>query len=61
MFERLNNIVKKYEELKEELTKEEVLTDYNKLRKLSKEQSDLEEIVNKYEHYPKNYKKLIVN
>ncbi len=51
MFERLNDIVKKYEELKVELTKEEVLTDYNKLKKLSKEQSDLEEIVNKYEEY----------
>lgn len=51
MFERLNNIVKKYEELKIELTKEEVLTDYNKLKKLSKEQSDLEEVVTKYDEY----------
>ncbi len=53
MFERLNNIVEKYEKLKEELTKEEVLTNYNMLKKLSKEQSDLEEIVDKYDEYKK--------
>ncbi len=51
MFQRLDNILKKYEELKEELTKPEVLSDYNKLKDLSKEQSDLEEIVNKYNEY----------
>ena len=45
MFERLENIVNKYNELKEELTKPEVLNDYNTLKKLSKEQSDLEETV----------------
>ena len=43
MFERLENILKKYEELKNELTNPEVLSDYNKLKVLSKEQSDLEE------------------
>ena len=31
MFERLDNIVKKYEELKIELTKPDVLNDYNKV------------------------------
>ena len=51
MIERLDNIVKKYNELKEELTKSEVLSDYNLLKKLSKEQSDLEEIVNAYNEY----------
>jgi len=51
MFERLENILKKSEELKIELTKPEVLNDYNKLKKLSKEQSDLEEIVNVYSIY----------
>lgn len=51
MFERLENILKKSEELKEELTKPEVLNDYNKLKKLSKEQSDLEEIVDVYTIY----------
>ncbi len=54
MFERLDNIVAKYNELKEELTKPEVLNDYNKLKVLSKEQSDLEEIVLKYQEYKNN-------
>ena len=58
MFERLDNIVNKYEELKIELTKPDVLNDYNKLKNLSKEQSDLEEIVNKYNEY-KECKKLL--
>ncbi len=51
MFERLENILKKSEELKLELTKPEVLNDYNKLKKLSKEQSDLEEVVEVYSVY----------
>ena len=58
MFERLDNIVKKSEEIKLELTKPEVLSDYNKLKELSKEQSDLNEIVDVYNIYKekeKNY------
>jgi len=51
MFKRLENILKKSEELKIELTKPEVLNDYNLLKTLSKEQSDLEEIVNVYTIY----------
>ena len=58
MFERLDNIVNKYEELKIELTNPEVLNDYNKLKNLSKEQSDLEEIVNKYNEYKEASKQL---
>ncbi len=58
MFERLDNILQKYEELKIELTKPEVLNDYNKLKTLSKEQSDLEEIVNKYNEYKETEKAL---
>ena len=53
MEERLENIRKKYMELTEELTKPEVLSDFNKLKKLSKEQKDLEEIVQKYDEYTK--------
>lgn len=53
MKERLQNITAKYEELLEELTKSEVLQDYNLLRKLSKEKADLEEIVLKYREYLK--------
>ncbi len=51
MKERLETIITKYEDLKQELTKQEVLADYNKLRTLSKEQKDLESIVNKYKEY----------
>lgn len=53
MQERLETIEAKYEELKEELTKPEVLADYNKLKQLSKEQKDLETIVLKYREYQK--------
>lgn len=58
MFERLENILKKSEELKVELTKPEVLNDYNKLKELSKEQSDLEEIVEAYNVYKETEKAL---
>ena len=58
MFERLENILKKSEELKLELTKPEVLNDYNKLKTLSKEQSDLEETVNVYNEYKETEKAL---
>lgn len=51
MKERLETIITKYEDLRQELTKPEVLADYNKLRTLSKEQKDLESIVNKYKEY----------
>ena len=53
MFERLDAVKTKYEELAKELTSPEVLNDYNKLKKLSKEQKDLEETYNKYEEYKK--------
>ena len=53
MIERLEEVQKKYNEIKEELVKPEVLNDYNKLKTLSKEQSDLEEIVTTYEEYKK--------
>ena len=51
MFNRLDAIVEKYNSLKLELSKPEVLNDFNKLKELSKEQSDLEETVNVYEEY----------
>ena len=51
MKERLENIQKKYEELTIELTKPEVLNDFNKLKNLSKEQKSLEDIVICYKKY----------
>ena len=53
MINRLEAIEKKYNELKEELTKPEVLNDFNKLRELSKEESELKETVEVYEEYKK--------
>ena len=53
MIERLQNIQTKYQELVEELTHEDVIQDYNKLRKLSKEKADLEDIVLKYQEFLK--------
>ena len=53
MNERLINIENKYKELSEKLTNPEVLSDFNLLKKLSKEQKDLEDIVNKYKEYKK--------
>lgn len=45
MFERLDAIVNKYNELQRDLTNPENMNDYNKIRALSKESSDLEETV----------------
>ena len=53
MIERLEAILKRYEEVSAELLKPEVMNDYNMVKKLSKEQRDLEEIVNKYNEYKK--------
>ena len=53
MFKRLDSIVDKYNELTQELTKPEVLGNFDMLKKLSKEQSDLKEIVDLYEEYKK--------
>ena len=53
MFERLEAIKVRYEQLTEELSKPEVLGDYNQLKKLSKEQKDLEETYIKYKEYQK--------
>ncbi len=58
MIERLENILKRYNELKEELSLSETLSDFNLVKKLSKEFSDLEETVNVYEDYKKSVKNL---
>ena len=49
MIERLEIIKDRYDELTKELESPEVMSDYNKVNKLSKERSDLEIIVKKYE------------
>ena len=57
MFERLDAVTEKYEELTKKLSDPEVLGDYNTLKKLSKEHKDLEETYLKY----KEYKNIISN
>ena len=51
MIERLEATEKKYMDLQQELMSEEVLKDINKTRELSKEMSELEEIVTVYREY----------
>ena len=51
MIDRLEKTLAKYNEIKEELSRPETLQDIKKLTKLSKEQSDLEEIVECYKEY----------
>lgn len=58
MFERLEAIEKKYKELQEELANPEVVSDYTKLKNLSKEASDLEETVKTFEEYKNTEKRL---
>ena len=61
MIERLENILLKYNELQEELTKPETLSNIDLLTKLSKEQSSLEEVVTTYKEYKKVQQAIIDN
>lgn len=49
MKNKLETIKNRYEELEKELMNPEVMSDFNKVKKYSKEQSDLKEVVDKYE------------
>ncbi len=49
MEEKLESIKARYQEVSKELMKPEVMNDFKKVKSLSKEQSDLKEIVDKYE------------
>lgn len=51
MIERLEAIEKRYEFLTNELLKEEVYSDFNKMRTYNKEKSDLEKTIQKYNEY----------
>ncbi len=51
MEERLEAILKRYKEIETELMDPNTIGDFKKVSKLSKEQSNLEEIVKKYEEY----------
>ena len=51
MFDRLKALEERYEELNNLLADPQVASDVNKLREYSKEQADLEEVVNCYRQY----------
>ena len=53
MIERLENIEKRYNEIMEEITKPEVLSDIKRTMELSKEQSSLRENYEAYQEYKK--------
>ncbi len=53
MFDRLDDLLIRYEELMEELGSPEVASDTNRFRKLMKEQADLAPIVEAYKEYKK--------
>jgi peptide chain release factor 1 len=51
MLKRLENYVKRYDEINEELAKPEICTDIKKMTALSKEQRSIEKIVEVYKKY----------
>ncbi len=53
MFEKLDSMVGKYEEISLKVADPAVIADQNEWRKLVKEMSDMEPIVNKYKEYKK--------
>ena len=51
MFDRLDDLLIRYEELLEELNSPDVAMDQNRFRKLMKEQADLTPLVDAYKEY----------
>ena len=51
MINRLEAILKRYNEIKEELSNPEIISNIKKMTELSKEQTRLEKTVNIYEEY----------
>lgn len=51
MIERLETLEKRYKHLNEEMLKEEVYSDFNKMKQYNKEKIDLEKIMNCYYEY----------
>ena len=54
MFDRLEDLLIRYEELMSELSEPDVANNPERFRKLMKEQSDLQPIVDAYKEYKKN-------
>ena len=58
MFEKLELIQKRYDELNQLLARVEIATDHRRLQELSKEKADLEDIVGMYQQYKAKGKEL---
>lgn len=58
MFSKLDDIIKKYEDLTQESSNPSVYSDSGRFRKISKELSDLKPIVEKYQEYKEVLKSL---
>ena len=58
MFDNLDAVEKNYEELTKKISDPEVISNQNEWRKMMKEQSDLEPIVQKYREYKNVQKEL---
>ncbi len=54
MFDRLEDLLIRYEEIQAELSEPSVVNDQSRFRKLMKEQNDLAPIVEKYRVYKAN-------
>lgn len=53
MFDKLENVEKRYEELNEKISDPEVIANQSEWKKLMKEHADIEDIVEKYREYKK--------
>ena len=53
MFDKLDFMVEKYDELSQKVSDPEIIADQNQWRKYVKEMSEMEPIVNKYKEYKK--------
>lgn len=51
MFDKLEDILRRFEEIEEEMLDPEIMNDQNRYKKLMKEHSDLSDIVEKYKEY----------
>lgn len=56
MFDKLEDLVRRYEEIQNELAEPGIANDQNRFKRLMKEQSELAAIVEKYEEYKKAQK-----
>lgn len=54
MFDKLEDILKRFEEIEEEMMNPDIMNDQNRYRNLRKEHSDLSDIVEKYKEYKEN-------